>query len=78
MSIFRGGPIDVFIIAFMKYLPFIVSGFLSMRAIIKASKFVFNLSSSKSLRPILLEMKASGLILNSIRPSLDYFTCSTI
>lgn len=61
---------EVLINPFVKYRPLIASGFLVTRVIMRASKFSWSCSTEKFLSPILLMMKLSGLILNSMRPCL--------
>lgn len=73
-----GGPIEDLMIPFMKYLPLMASGFFLTRAIMRESRFYASCSGSKFLRPILLMINASGLILYSIIPCLLCFVVSTI
>ena len=71
--IFHLGPIVDFRYASVKYFPFNVTGFLSMRAFISSLKLINNCSSVKSILPINACRFRPESTLNVTWPALAYF-----
>jgi len=76
ISNFIVGPIEVFTMAFDRYLPLTDSGRLRATALMKASTFVCRFSSGKSRFPNLPIIVPFSFTLNSIKPYFDCFTVS--